>query len=156
MEIAYCADFSELQQSTLPENCVKLSNLGQNLDFAAASQQTFVTSGIYRFHGFIRTDGLSTDQGIRFRISDAEVPPRLDLVFGQFTGTRPWSGVEQDLVVPPATRLLQVQVIRGRSLKFDNKVGGTAWIDELKLEPISIHSPRQPLSRNIDSQPSWN
>jgi hypothetical protein len=28
MEIAYCADFSELQQSTLPENCVKLSNLG--------------------------------------------------------------------------------------------------------------------------------
>ncbi len=109
----------------------------QNLDFAAASQLAFVKSGPYRFHAFIRSEGLTTDQGIRFRISDAEVPARLDVVFGQFTGTKPWSGVERDLVVPLATRLLQVQVIREPSMKFDNKVSGTAWIDELRLEPIS-------------------
>jgi hypothetical protein len=114
----------------------------QNLDLAAASQLTFVTSGPYRFHAFIRTEGLTTDQGIRFRIFDAEAPARLDVIFEEFTGTKPWSGVERDLVVPPATRLLQVQVIRERSTKFDNKVGGTAWIDELRLEPVSIHSPR--------------
>ena len=49
----------------------------------------------------------------------------------------PWSPVEQDLAVPPQTKLLRVQVIRQPSMKFDNKVGGTAWVDELKLEPIS-------------------
>jgi len=114
----------------------------QNLDFAAASQLAFVEPGPYRFHAFIRSEGLTTDQGIRFRISDAEVPARLDVIFGHFTGTRPWSGVEHNFVVSPKTRLLQVQVIREPSLQFDNKVGGTAWIDELRLEPIGNRSSR--------------
>ena len=114
----------------------------QNLDFAAASQMTLVKPGPYRFHAFIRSEGLTTDQGIRFRVSDAEAPARLDVTFGQFIGTRPWSGVERDFVVPPATRLLQVQVIRQPSMKFDNKVGGTAWIDELSLEPIGSRPSR--------------
>jgi hypothetical protein len=114
----------------------------KNLDFAAASQLAFVMPGPYRFHAFIRSEGLTTDQGIRFRISDAEVPARLDVIFGQFTGTRPWSPVEQAFVVSPETRLLQVQVIRKPSLKFDNKVGGTAWIDELRLEPMGNRLPR--------------
>jgi len=29
-----------------------------------------------------------------------------------------------------------IQSVRQPSMKFDNKVGGTAWIDQLKLEPI--------------------
>lgn len=66
----------------------------------------------------------------------------MDVVFGQFTGTGPWSGVEHDIVVAPETRLLQVQVIRRPSMKFDNKIGGTAWIDGLKLEPLGSHSSR--------------
>jgi tetratricopeptide (TPR) repeat protein len=114
----------------------------QNLGFAAASQLAFMRPGTYRFHAFIRTEALTTDQGIRFRISDAEVPARLDEVFGQFTGSSPWSSVDHDLVVAPKTRLLRIEVIRQPSMKFDNKVAGTAWIDDLKLEPITPHSPR--------------
>jgi len=114
----------------------------QNLGFAAASQLAFVRPGTYQFHAFIRTEALTTDQGIRFRISDAEVPTRLDEVFGQFTGSTPWSRVEHDLVVTPKTRLLRIEVIRQPSVKFDNKVDGTVWIDDLKLEPITLHSPR--------------
>jgi hypothetical protein len=114
----------------------------QNLDFAAASELTFVKPGPYRFHAFIRTEGLTTDEGIRFRISDAELPARLDVIFGQFTGTSPWSGVEHDVVVPAATRLLQVQILRRPSMKFDNKIRGIAWIDELRLEPIGNRSSR--------------
>ncbi len=109
----------------------------QNLGFAAASQLAFVRPGTYRFHAFIRTEGLNTDQGIRFRLSDAEVPTRLDEVFGQFTGSSPWSEVSHELVVPPETRLLQIQAIRQPSLKFDNKIGGVAWIDDMELEPIT-------------------
>ena len=40
----------------------------QNLDFAAASQLAFVTPGPYRLQASIRTEGLTTDQGVRFRI----------------------------------------------------------------------------------------
>lgn len=121
-----------------PRNCsLRIGFEGtRNLDFAAASQVAFVRSGPYRFHTSIRTEGLTTDQGIRFRICDAELPARMDIIFGQFTGTTPWSPVEQDLAVTPQTKLLRVQIIRQPSIKFDNKVGGTAWIDELKLEPI--------------------
>jgi tetratricopeptide (TPR) repeat protein len=111
----------------------------QNLDVAAASQRAFVRPGPYRFQAFIRTEALTTDQGLQFRIFDAEMPARLDVAFDQFTGTRPWSSVEHDLTVPPQTRLLQVQVVRRASMKFDNKVSGTAWIDDLKLEPIGSH-----------------
>ena len=110
----------------------------QNLSVAAASQLAFVRPGTYRFHAFIRTESLTTDQGIRFRISDAEVPARLDEVFGQFTGTSPWSSFDHDLVVVPNTRIVRIQVIRQPSMKFDNKVDGTAWIDQLKLEPIAL------------------
>lgn len=114
----------------------------QNLDFAAASQLALVRPGSYRFHALIRTEGLTTDQGLRFRISDAEASARLDVVLGQFTGTSSWSAVERDLVIGPLTSLLRVEVIRQPSMKFDNKVGGTAWIDELKLEPLGGHSER--------------
>jgi tetratricopeptide (TPR) repeat protein len=113
----------------------------QNLGFAAASQLAFVRPGTYRFHAFIRTESLTTDQGMRFRISDAEVPARLDEVFGQFTGSNAWSSVDCDLVVAPQTKLLRIEVIRQPSMKFDNKVAGTAWIDQLELEPITTHSP---------------
>ena len=109
----------------------------QNLGFVAASQLAFVRPGTYRFHAFIRTEALTTDQGIRFRISDAEVPAPLDGVFGQFTGSSPWSSVDHDLVVAPNTRLLRIQVIRQPSLKFDNKIRGVAWIDDMELKPIT-------------------
>jgi hypothetical protein len=109
----------------------------QNLGFSAASQLAFVRPGTYRFHAFIRTEALTTDQGIRFRISDADAPTRLDEVFGQFTGSSNWSEVSHDLLVAPETKLLQIQVIRQSSLKFDNKIGGAAWIDDMELEPIT-------------------
>jgi hypothetical protein len=122
-----------------PGNCsLRISFAGtQNVDFAAASQLAFVRSGPYHFHASIRTEGLTTDQGIRFHIYDAELPTRLDVIVGRFKGTMPWSPVEQDLTVPPQTKLLRVQVIRQPSMKFDNKISGTAWIDTLRLEPIS-------------------
>src|SRR4029077_15251395 len=72
----------------------------QNLGFAAASQLAFVRPGTYRFHASIRTEALTTDQGIRFQISDAEAPARLDEVFGQVTRTSTWSEVSHELVVP--------------------------------------------------------
>jgi hypothetical protein len=35
--------------------------------------------------------------------------------------------------VRPATRVVEVRVVRTPSLKFDNKLGGTVWIDGLVL-----------------------
>ena len=108
----------------------------QNLAFTAASQLAFVQPGTYRFHASIRTEALTTDQGIQFRISDAEAPARLSEVFGQFTGSSPWSSVDHDLAVGPQTRLLRIEVIRQASQKFDNKISGVGWIDDVELRPL--------------------
>jgi Tetratricopeptide repeat len=113
----------------------------QNLNVAAASQLAFVRPGNYRFRALIRTASVTTDEGIRFRIYDAEAPGRLNEVFGQFTGSTSWSGVDHDFVIAPKTRLVRIEVIREPSMKFDNKVGGTAWIDQLRLDPSTPHSP---------------
>jgi hypothetical protein len=124
------------------EASLRISFAGtENLEITAASQLVFVRPGPYRFRARIRTDGVTTDQGIRFRIADAETPTRMNLTFGQFTGTNPWSDVQQDLVVPPQTRLLQVQVIREPSMRFDNRIAGTAWIDGFRLESAGRQSP---------------
>jgi hypothetical protein len=57
---------------------------------------------------------MTTDEGIRFRIVDAEAPALLDLTTGQFTGTTAWTRIEQRFVVPQGTRMVQVQVVGGR------------------------------------------
>jgi hypothetical protein len=104
-----------------------------NLAYSGVSQMAVLKPGAYRFQACVRTDSVTTDQGIRFRIVDAEAPARLDLTTGQFTGTTAWTRIEQRFVVPRGTRIVQVQVVRQPSMKFDNKVGGIAWIDGVKL-----------------------
>ena len=101
-----------------------------------------MTRGPY-VRALIRTEDLTTDEGISdLEFCDAEVPARLDEVFGQFTGSSPWSSVDQELVVRPETRLLRIEVIRQPSMKFDNKVACMAWIEQLKLEPMFFHLPQ--------------
>lgn len=114
----------------------------KNLGFAAVSQLAFMQPGVYQFRAFVRTQGLTTDQGIRFHISDAETPTTLNEIFGQFTGTTPWTRIEHIIVVPPKTRLVRIEVVRQPSMKFDNKIGGTAWVDGLTMESIASPSPR--------------
>jgi hypothetical protein len=43
--------------------------------------------------------------------------------------------VEQVVRVGAASHLVTVQVVRQASMKFDNKIRGTAWVDDVALEP---------------------
>src|SRR5204862_2946690 len=52
------------------KHSLKLQFDGQeNMDYGGPYQTAWVTPGVYRFQGFVRADGITTDQGIRFRIS---------------------------------------------------------------------------------------
>ena len=91
----------------------------------------------YRFRGWVRCENVTTDQGVGFRIEDAESGARLHLEFGNLLGTAGWQPVEQAFVTPAQTRLLRVQVVRRPSWKFDSKIGGTVWLDDLELTPAA-------------------
>jgi len=105
----------------------------ENVAYSHIAQRAVVWPGPYRFEAWIRTEEITTNQGIGWRIFDAVSPSRLSLEFENRVGTADWTKVEKIFVVPPETRLLEVQVVRRPSLKFDNKISGTACIDAVSL-----------------------
>lgn len=105
----------------------------ENLNYSGTYETTFVAPGDYSFQAFVRTEGITTDQGVGFRISDAEAASALDVRTEQLVGTHEWKKIEQMIHVPRGTRLLLVQIVRQASLKFDGDISGTAWIDSVNL-----------------------
>ena len=107
-----------------------------NLAYNHIAQKTIARPGTYRFEAWIRTEAITTDQGVGWRIFDAESPSRLNLLFENRVGSAEWTKLEKAFVVPPETRLLEVQLVRRPSLKFDNKISGTVWIDAVSLAAV--------------------
>jgi len=89
--------------------------------------------GVWRFEGRMRTQEITTDQGLGFRLLDPENTRLLDARTASLTGTHDWTLLSVGFEVHPATRVVEVRVFRTPSLKFDKKLGGTAWIDGLVL-----------------------
>jgi hypothetical protein len=108
----------------------------ENLDFHHVSQTASVTRGRYRFQAWIRTEGITTDEGVRFHIFDSESPARLDTSTDAAPATSPWTKLETAFEVPKETTAVKVEIIRRPSLKFDNKIEGTAWVDDVSLARI--------------------
>jgi len=107
-----------------------------NIDYSQVGQKVALPPGRYRFQAYIRTDNLTTDQGVAFRISDAETPHRLSVETEQVLGTTAWHPVKAAFAVSPATQLVDVRVIRRPSLKFDNAIAGAVWIGRLSLTRV--------------------
>ena len=91
----------------------------------------------YHFAAYLRLDGISTDSGIRFSIYDALHPAALQILSPDLVGSHPWSLVEADLVTGPETHLLTIALRRVPTFKFDNKLSGTVWVDDVSLVPVS-------------------
>jgi len=108
----------------------------ENLAYSHIAQRAVVKSGNYRFEAWLRTERITTDQGIGFRVFDVELPARLDIRTEPVVGTMEWREIEKTFQVPQQTRLIEIQVIRQASLKFDNKISGAAWLDGIELVPL--------------------
>jgi O-antigen ligase len=108
----------------------------ENLDYNDVGQVAFVKPGHYRFEAYVRTDGITTDRGVGFHIYDRESSSHLDLRTEELTGTHDWKRLDRVVVVPRETRLLAIEVSRQPSMKFDNQIRGTVWIDSVKLSPL--------------------
>jgi hypothetical protein len=107
-----------------------------NIDYRGASQTAVVAPGRYRFTAVLRTEGITTNQGIGFRLFDPESPQRLDVRTAQLTGNNGWTELATGFTVSARTNLVTVQLDRQPSAKFDNKIAGTAWIDSVKLTSV--------------------
>lgn len=91
----------------------------------------------YHFTAYLRTEQISTDSGVRFAIYDAFHPAATQILTSDLVGTHPWSLVEKDLVTGPETHSLVISLRRVSTWKFDNKLSGTVWVDDVSLVPAS-------------------
>jgi tetratricopeptide (TPR) repeat protein len=116
-----------------------------NLDFENLWQFATVEPGHrYHFSAYLRLDGISTDSGIRFAINDSFHPAALQILSPDLVGSHPWSLVQADLATGPETHLLTIALRRIPSWKFDNKLRGTVWVDDVSLVPISENTKASP------------
>ena len=104
-----------------------------NISYANATQITRVQPGSYLLRAWVRTEGITTNEGPRIEIADPESAARLDILSEPFSGTRDWTLFEERFSTPPGTNLIAVRIVRQMSQKFDNKIAGTLWIDSVQL-----------------------
>jgi hypothetical protein len=101
-----------------------------NINFHSVTHAIVASPGHYHFTAHVRTE-LTTDQGIGFRLLDSSGQINLQTV--RLTGTHDWTPVNLDFTVPNPARLLRIELVREPSLKFDNKIKGKAWIDDVSI-----------------------
>jgi len=106
----------------------------ENVGFANVTQAAIVGPGRYRFSAYVRTKGITTDRGVGLHVFDRESQARLDLVTETMTGDNDWKRLEKSFDIRGGTRLIEVQVVRQTSERFDSKIAGTAWIDAVAIE----------------------
>lgn len=108
-----------------------------NLDYRHLRQIAAVMPETqYRFSALVRTGELTTDRGILFEMWDVQNRGNLNLRTQEIHGTEPWKQLTLRFTTGPMTRLIAVAARRYPSKKFDNKIRGTVWIDDVRLVPI--------------------
>ncbi|MGA2421059.1 MAG: tetratricopeptide repeat protein [Candidatus Acidiferrum sp.] len=98
----------------------------------------------YRLSAWIATRDLSTDEGLRLRIQ-AFGPGSGPAFTSELHGTASWTEVEIPWSADAGVNEAQVCIARLPSDQPDNRIRGTAWVDDVALIPETA-SPARPAS----------
>jgi tetratricopeptide (TPR) repeat protein len=102
----------------------------------APCTQAVVQPGMtYHFSGWIKTDALSSDQGVGFRLRTVGEGAPVITNTQQVLGTKPWSDIEQVWTTGPNVRRVAICVARDASTNPEARISGAAWIDDVNLLP---------------------
>ena len=109
-----------------------------NINFADVCEYAVVRpSTNYRFSGWIRTAGLTTEQGLRFRLTAIGTADRSTVLSPEVHGTQPWTRVEVPWTSRSDVQIVQVCLVRYQSEQANGDIQGTAWVDDAALVPDS-------------------
>jgi tetratricopeptide (TPR) repeat protein len=111
-------------------------NGGINLSLDEPSEYVPVEPNrAYHFHGYMRTEGITTESGMRFSVTDPNHSGAVNVLTDNLTDSHPWTSVDADLITGPTTHFLLVRLIREPSRLFESKLEGTVWIADISLAP---------------------
>ncbi|MBZ5527505.1 MAG: tetratricopeptide repeat protein [Acidobacteriia bacterium] len=106
----------------------------RNLGFSGVCQVVPVTPlTAYQFSGWMRTETITSDRGIFVALSSRDSP---SVSTPELRATEPWTPWTLSWQAGKDSRIAQICVSRAPSQKFDNKIAGTAWLDDLALVPL--------------------
>jgi tetratricopeptide (TPR) repeat protein len=109
---------------------------GNNTDLEAPFEYVPVQPhSTYEFHAYLKTQGITTESGMQFAISDPNHRGAVEVTTDNLTGTHPWTAAKAEVATGPDTHFLIVRLYRQPSRLFDNKLAGTAWIADVSLTP---------------------
>jgi tetratricopeptide (TPR) repeat protein len=115
-----------------------------NVNFNGVCHYVLVQpSTSYRFSAWLHTRDLTTDQGIRFQLRSLGGQDSAVLVTPAVHGSQPWTQMDAPWVSGIDVQELQVCVVRLPSDQTDNRIQGTAWIDDVALVPVSAEHAKQ-------------
>lgn len=115
-------------------------NLALNGPCAEVAVQPSMT---YHFSAWIKTESITTEQGIRFQLRPIGTLDNASAATSDLRGTQPWTNIETSWSSGKGVQELQVCVARLPSQEFDDKIQGIAWVDDVALVPVSAE-PRKP------------
>ena len=134
--------FAVLDQTTFhsPSHSLLIQFTGnQNVNYQNVRQFVRVEPNrSYRLQGFMRTQGITTDNGPRLEVRDSYDARALDKLSEDLRGDNlSWTSLVIDFKTPANTQLVTVGVTRLPSGRFDNLIAGRVWVDDLSLTPSS-------------------
>jgi tetratricopeptide (TPR) repeat protein len=113
----------------------------QNSEIQSVSQTVLVQPNTrYHFEGYLRTNGVTTESGLRFFIAFAGTAQPA-LILENFTGNHSWEKVSADFTTAADEYSLVVELYRPKSVRFTNNIAGTAWVDDVSIVPTGSSSP---------------
>jgi Flp pilus assembly protein TadD len=92
-------------------------------------------STAYRFSAWMKTRALSSDQGLRFQLRSVGTEDSSAAVTPDVHGSQPWTRIEIPWTSGKDVQELQVCLLRFESDQAENKIRGTAWVDDVALVP---------------------
>jgi O-antigen ligase len=107
----------------------------QNVTKIGVTEKIFLKPGHYRLEAYLRTEDVSTDEGVALRVIDPDQPNLLNVTTESAVGTNGWKLVQHTFAVLPDTKLVELSLIRKSSLRFDNLIRGTVWVDAVAITP---------------------
>lgn len=121
------------------EQSLRLSFDGKhNPNLDAACTYVNVQPGTnYYFSGWIKTKGLTTENGIEFRIRSFKAGKASVTSTREIHGTNGWTEVDLDWTSPTDAHVAQICITREPSDNPDVRISGTAWVDDVNLVPKS-------------------
>ena len=124
-----------------------LFNGRKNISFEDGCHQFVPQAGRhYRLTGWVKTESLTSSEGVRLQIRAASRAGDIAAQSGEIHGTQPWTELRVLWTAPQDSGLGAVCVKRNMSDMPGSDIQGAAWIDDVALEPLDAAEEAPPQS----------